>query len=239
MTLVLGFPVEHWGSSAIGTYLIPGTDVRLSMRKEVAPLLIAVARDYHREVEPLHKGWCWGFDPKHIEGSSFWSNHAWGGAIDLNAPAHPMGKRNTFSPPKRAAIRTILARYTYHGRQVIRWGGTYLRRPDDMHFELNVPRDLALAAVKALQAPAASKPKPKPVSSGHQPGTRVLRLTDPLTTGADVGFVQRWLGADDDGKYGPATRAEVVRYQHDQGLAADGVVGENTWSRMLGRTIRF
>lgn len=87
----------------------------------------------HREVEPIHAGWCWGWHVKNIEGSTSISNHASGTAIDYNAPAHPMGKRNTYSAADRAKIRAILADLD----GVVRWGGDYVNRPDDMHFEIN------------------------------------------------------------------------------------------------------
>jgi hypothetical protein len=235
VTTVLGFPVEAWGSPAIGTYLIPGTSVKLTIRKEIAPLLVAVARDFDREVEPLHPGWCWGFNPKHIEGSTSWSNHAWGGAIDLNAPDHPMGKANTFTPAKRVTIRRILARYTYQGKKLIRWGGDYAGRKDDMHWEINVPRAVALAAVKALQTPA----KPPATPTGNKPGSRILRVLSPQMKGADVTFAQRWTGAEPDGVYGPATKTRVIRYQGIVGVPKTGNVDAATWSKMLGRTIKL
>jgi hypothetical protein len=233
VTTVLGFTVESWGSSLIGTYLIPGTSIKLTMRKEIAPLLVAVARDFDREVEPLKAGHCWGFNPKHIEGSSNWSNHAWGGAIDLNAPEHPMGVKGTFSAAKVAAVHKILARYTYQGKKLLRWGGDYITRVDAMHLEINVQRSVALAAVKALQTP--TKP-PSPPATDHQPGTRVIKQG---MTGTDVGFAQRWVGADDDDTFGAATKAKVIRYQKLQGLIADGICGASTWSRILGRTVKF
>jgi hypothetical protein len=234
MTTVLGFTVVDWGSPLIGTYLIPGSVVALSMRKEIAPLLVAVARDFHREVEPLRKGECWGFNPKHIEGSTSWSNHAWGGAIDLNAPEHAMGAKNTFSPAKQAAIHKILTRYTFQGHKLIRWGGDYSGRHDDMHVEINVDRAVALAAVKALQTP----PKP-PVAGSNKPGTRILKLASPVMKGPDIAFVQRWTGADDDGIFGRDTQARVARYQGIVGLPQNGRVDGPTWSAMLGRTIKL
>jgi len=60
----------------------------------------------------------------------------------------------------------------------------------------------------------------------------VLRLTRPFMEGSDVAFVQRWVGADDDGVFGPATEARVKRYQRIVGLEPDGVVGLATWRAM-------
>lgn len=96
----------------------------------------------HREVEPIDKGGCWGWFVKPIEGSAAISNHSSGTAIDYNAPAHPMGTRNTYSAGDRAKIRRILADLG----GVVRWGGDYVNRPDDMHFEINA----GVAAVRAV-----------------------------------------------------------------------------------------
>ena len=96
----------------------------------------------HREVERIDNGGCWGWFVKPIEGSTTISNHASGTAIDYNAPAHPMGSRNTYSAADRAKIRAILSDLD----GVVRWGGDYTGRPDDMHFEI-VKGSAAVAAL--------------------------------------------------------------------------------------------
>jgi hypothetical protein len=234
-----GFTVVPYGSPLLGVYAIGDSGVKLSMRKEVAPLLVAACRDFHREVEELVPGWCWGHAPKKIEGTNSWSEHAWGGAVDLNAPRHPMGKRNTFTPGERKALDRILDRYTYKGKRLLRSGKDYVRRADDMHLEVIGQRHEVLAAIKLLQAPA----KPKPAGGKNAPGTRVLELTDPVMSGPDVGYAQRWIGpskcgpADED--YGPRTVAGVRWWQEDQGLSVDGVMGSESWTRMLGRPVKL
>lgn len=85
--------------------------------------------------------------------------------------------------------------------------------------------------------PAASKPS-KPSKPGkHAPGSRTLRSGSPAPSGADVVYVQEWLGeawaGPADGIYGPRTVAAVKRYQRMRGLTADGIVGPDTW-RNLG-----
>lgn len=97
----------------------------------------------HREVEPIdfaHRADDWGYYVKNIEGSAVESNHSSGTAFDYNAHTHPMGVRNTYSEADRRKIRAILA--DLNG--VVRWGGDYTGRPDDMHFEI----DAGAAAVK-------------------------------------------------------------------------------------------
>ena len=47
-------------------------------------------------------------------------------------------------------------------------------------------------------------------------------------------IVQRVVGVSVDGKCGSETDAAIVKYQEKNGLAADGVVGLNTWKKILG-----
>ena len=55
------------------------------LRGDVATILHYVARRFHAEVERLHRGWCRGWYVRRIEGSSSYSNHSSGTAIDLNS----------------------------------------------------------------------------------------------------------------------------------------------------------
>lgn len=63
------------------------------------------------------------------------------------------------------------------------------------------------------------------------PTPRVLRLTDPPMTGADVVLLQRRLGViagAPDGIFGKATEAAVMDFQEAHGLKVDGAVGKLT-----------
>jgi hypothetical protein len=63
------------------------------------------------------------------------SNHASATAMDLNALKHPLGKVRTGvfkRPTKQDAVHAKLR--SMHG--VIRWGGDYHGRKDEMHWEI-------------------------------------------------------------------------------------------------------
>lgn len=47
-------------------------------------------------------------------------------------------------------------------------------------------------------------------------------------------IVQKAVGVTADGKFGNSTRNAVITYQKNNGLVADGVVGLNTWKKILG-----
>lgn len=66
----------------------------------------------------------------------------------------------------------------------------------------------------------------------HAVGKRVLKLKNPHMRGTDVAFVQRFVGADDDGDFGLKTKARVSRFKGVVGLPRNGVVGPRTWKKM-------
>ena len=52
------------------------------------------------------------------------------------------------------------------------------------------------------------------------------------STGHDVKELQDFLGITSDGHFGPATKEAVFKWQTQNGLGADGIVGPNTWDAM-------
>jgi peptidoglycan hydrolase-like protein with peptidoglycan-binding domain len=61
-----------------------------------------------------------------------------------------------------------------------------------------------------------------------QMGLHELVLLMPGTSGETVKKLQRALGIDADGQYGPATAAAVKKYQQEKSLEADGLAGPVT-----------
>lgn len=113
----------------------------------VATVLGYVAREFDARVEELREGWCWGHAYRDVTASSSGlSNHASGTAIDINAPRHPIGLRGTFTPAQRTEIHQIITE-TGH---VVRWGGDYTGRVDEMHFEIDAGRSAVERAAARL-----------------------------------------------------------------------------------------
>ena len=78
------------------------------------------------------------------------------------------------------------------------------------------------------------------LGSGQGSTLRTLRLSTPYMQGGDVRRVQvvlknlgYLLNANDvDGIYGPTTEAAVRKFQTDQGITIDGIVGQATYGKL-------
>lgn len=124
-------------------------------RGDVATIFTYLVNRFDREVEDVDAGRDdWGYAYRAVRGkTSGYSNHASATAIDLNATRHPLGKAGTFSAAQVRAIRSILG--TLGG--VVRWGGDYSGRKDEMHFEINANAARVAQVARSL-ASHVSKP---------------------------------------------------------------------------------
>lgn len=52
------------------------------------------------------------------------------------------------------------------------------------------------------------------------------------STGSEVKLLQEKLGIPNDGSFGPGTEAAVKKWQASNGLTSDGIVGDETWSKI-------
>ena len=221
--------------SLIASYKVPGG--KISMRKgDVATVLSYVANRFHSEVEPLKWPGNWGYAERKIRGGSSLSNHASGTAIDLNAPAHYLGARGTFSAGQVRAIRRILN----DCGGVIRWGGDYRGRKDEMHFEINAGTAAVARVAKAIRAGKKPGPSGGAVSGGgsSSPTYKTVSGSTPLVKlyhkGEPVKRIQKAVGVKADSYYGPSTVKAVKAFQKAHKLDADGIVGPDTWRAING-----
>jgi hypothetical protein len=131
----------------IDSFSIPGTKIKLTCAKSVAPLLVGFAAEFHKLIEPIDEGSLddWGYCYREIRGSSTnLSNHSSGTAIDLNSTKHPLGKMGTFPNEKVPMIRALAKKYG------LIWGGDYRNRKDEMHFEIALTPAKAAALIEKL-----------------------------------------------------------------------------------------
>lgn len=145
---------------------------------------------FDKEVEDIRVDWSWGYAYRPIRGAtSGYSNHASGTAIDLNAPAHPLGKRGTFSLRQRRRIHRILRDLD----GVVRWGGDYSGRPDEMHFEIDAGWDAVARVARNIEL------------AEEQEKDMALSLSD-----------KKWLSR----KFGRGLLEAPVNYHRDRGQVA-------------------
>jgi hypothetical protein len=108
---------------------------------------------------------------------------------------------------------------------------------------------LCLGGNQSDQVKISSYPKSQCIGIRRPPGAssqpQILPSSDdaafrPLlqkgAMGPDVSDLQRLLGVEVDGEFGPDTDAAVRSFQASHGLEVDGEVGPETWGSLLGKT---
>jgi hypothetical protein len=213
---------------------VPGG--HLAVHPVAAPIFADLARRFDAEVEPLIWPGCWGYALRPIKGSTSYSNHSSGTAIDLNAPKHPQGvpAARNYTRGQRSALGAILADYG----GVVTWGGTWdLPDTDGMHFEISggvtvgQVEDVAARLTGPPPAPPAPAGWTGPDLRGDGPGlrgaqgdngTRVAGLQWFLAVNYP-GYGQRLGPLQPDGWWGAVTTAWLAEFAHRSGIpGADG-----------------
>ncbi len=115
---------------------------------DLVEMLIALteAQGYH--VKP---GQTWGYDNRNVAGTNVKSTHAWGLAIDINAPANGRGGRGEIPA-------AVVDMWKAHGWT---WGGDW-RPTDPMHFEFAGDPADARRITERLRAFLGATPAPPP-----------------------------------------------------------------------------
>jgi hypothetical protein len=90
----------------------------------------------------------WGYADRNVRGSHAISNHASATAVDVNSSRHTLGAHNTFTPAQTQQIHNILGDVD----NVVRWGGDYTGRRDEMHFEIVGSQEEVARVAERLRA---------------------------------------------------------------------------------------
>lgn len=166
-----GWPVFTSSSHGLRAWVIPGTGRTITLRDGSAGFLLAhLALWFHDTIERIDGGvWDdWGYAYRTVRGQTTgFSNHASGTATDLNSTRHPLGKRGTF---KRWQVIKIHARLKLVYLGLIRWGGDYQYRADEMHWEIN--NDLAKVERRARKL--SGTPRGKRILAANPGARRVI-----------------------------------------------------------------
>ena len=129
-------------------YPVKGTNLKIRCAAGAGELLAGFAAEFHELIEPIDEGalddWAYAF--RMVRGTTDkLSCHSSGTAIDLNATKHPLGKVGTFEAAKVPMIRALAKKYG------LTWGGDYRNRKDEMHFEVAISKEKAIALAKKLE----------------------------------------------------------------------------------------
>jgi peptidoglycan hydrolase-like protein with peptidoglycan-binding domain len=201
----------------------------------------------------------WSYAERKIRGGVSLSNHASGTADDMNSTQHPLGKSGTFTNAQVDEIEDILHDLVdpVTKESVVRWGGHYSGRKDEMHFEIDADLDAVGRVADRIKKgddgklyieklPSKPKPKPKkapefPLPKGHWFG--VESSDSHQHSGywakdrAAIKMFEKqllsrgWNGVGTpNGTFGKKTEEVVKQFQDEKGLKADGLVGPKTWS---------
>jgi hypothetical protein len=135
-----GWPVDP----PRGMRTVPGTNVRVNVANGPAgDVLTYVLSQVDQRVQRLDPNATWGYAHREIRGGTALSNHASATAVDMNSDQHPLGARGTFTQDQVDQIHQIVA----ETNGVVRWGGDYRGRADEMHFEIvGTPEEVQAAA---------------------------------------------------------------------------------------------
>lgn len=135
---------------------IPGTDMTFLLRDgSTGFLLVHLVTWLHESIDVIDVPFCYddhGYGLRQIAGTSVWSNHSSGTAVDVDAIEHPQGKVGTFAFMVNGVlastrIRLRLARL-FQGS--VRWGGDFRSVVDEMHFEIDVELPEAERVARSL-----------------------------------------------------------------------------------------
>ncbi len=129
-------------------YPVKGTTLKIRCAKDAGELLAAFAAEFNTLIEPIDGGTFddWAYAYRMVRGTTDkLSCHSSGTAIDLNATKHPLGKAGTFPLAKVPMIRALAKKYG------LKWGGDFKSRVDEMHFEIAISREKAIALAKKLE----------------------------------------------------------------------------------------
>lgn len=150
-----GWPTVEYGDPILHTWVIPTKqgNVKISMRNgSVGFILAFYVSLYAQFIEPVVSRIMddWGHATRPIRNGFRPSNHYSATAVDLNATRHPLGKFGTVV--KEVRLRMLLK---WRVKNLLRWGGDYNGRKDEMHVEARpgtTIRDFEVVARKLMRS---------------------------------------------------------------------------------------
>jgi peptidoglycan hydrolase-like protein with peptidoglycan-binding domain len=100
-------------------------------------------------------------------------------------------------------------------------------RKDDPNLDMNLFRQAVAIILNGSASPATLIPSVEPGGSG-----RITLRRDILDHEDLIKNLQKGIGIEVDGKFGPKTEAAVRVFQRNHNLVPDGIVGPKTWAAL-------
>ena len=226
--------LEHWKHALGNTEDLViinfnGTG-RAQINKEVLPAFTLLNMCLVEDDYITQRKTTGGFNYRKIANSDRYSCHAYGLAVDINWQLNPVTRDGSIKTNfSESTINKILNIKTQEGLPIFRWGGNYNSYKDPMHFEVYVtPEELNKGILRE--------------NFDQREYIKLGLSAKPLRKGAKgngVKFIQELLNEVNnsklvaDGDFGSLTQAEVLMFQKKAGLIEDGIVGANTYAKLM------
>ena len=116
---------------------------RITVQRRAVPAFMMLAMVMEAHGYYIRQSDTGAYNCRYIAGTTTWSNHAYGAAVDVNWQLNPAGSHLVTNMPPEM-VRDCEAIVTVDGIPVFRWGGRYSSFKDAMHWEVMVtPEQLA------------------------------------------------------------------------------------------------
>jgi peptidoglycan hydrolase-like protein with peptidoglycan-binding domain len=220
---------KGWGSPCAGQYArVQLTVAAVSVHVGLAELVGLIMRANETQGYRYRQPDTGAYNCRKIAGTTTWSNHAWGLAVDANWQTNPF----------TADLRTDRPSWEIQrwNRFGFAWGGHYTGRKDAMHTEFMGTPDQAQAALVLARTELGGGVTPAPpappsddgwhdvplggVSDLNGKGEQVRRDQADLT---DTGFI-----LPVDGYWGATSVARAKEFQRAAGITQDGEFGPDS-----------
>jgi hypothetical protein len=159
---------KGWGPHCGGpfTTITLSNGVKLTVDHRIAELATLIMNANLRDGYAYRQADTGAYNCRYISGTTVWSNHAWGLAIDGNWSTNP--QRSPLTTDQPVWLRQRWNRYGFA------WGGNYNppTLPDAMHDEFMGTPDQAVAATNLARTELAGGGTPPPAAGGYPAPTR-------------------------------------------------------------------
>lgn len=231
---------------------MPGVSITVDARAEQA--FRALARVFTAHGYVVRKKDTGAYNCRRIKGSTAWSSHAWGLAVDVNWNTNPYVRTLRTDMPKAMREDALKIHTATSKQRVFKWGGDWDNRPetnhsfyDAMHWEIYAtPRELSegliIPSLPDDQEDEDMIRKGDPKSSLAAKWMSLLDIAFgggalPSSEKADSDFPWEGPGGRKyDGVPGSEFETITKRWQTAAGLPQTGEVGPAEWAAMY--TIR-